>query len=93
MLRAAQSRRVTFRVDRPGDVIEILRSAGLEAARDSEAVVLRGAAADRAAPDVAAINFMLVEAGIRVSGLEVKEPSLDQIFHEKVEAAALPLAA
>lgn len=92
-LRAAQSRRITLRVDRPRDVVEILRAAGLEGAEDEGAVILRGAAADRAAPEIAAINFMLVEAGIRVSGLEVKEPSLEQIFHDEVEAASLPLAA
>jgi ABC-2 type transport system ATP-binding protein len=92
-LRQSQSRRITIAVDRPGAVVEMLRSAEIAASVHAGAVLIEGRDAERAAPDVPAINFMLVEAGIRVSGIEVKEPSLERIFHDTLEAAALPLAA
>jgi ABC-2 type transport system ATP-binding protein len=89
-LRDPGARRLAFTVDRPDSVLEILAPTGLGAARDgSDRVVI-----DRASPDdVAAINFMLVEQGIRVSGIELREPSLEQIFHDTVERADLRLAA
>jgi hypothetical protein len=38
------------------------------------------ASAEAAARDVASINFMMVERGIAVSGIEVAEASLEDIF-------------
>jgi ABC-2 type transport system ATP-binding protein len=92
-LRQAQSRRIALAVDRPGAVVEMLRAAEIGATARDGMVLIEGPDAERAAPDVPAINFMLVEAGIRVSGIEVKAPSLEEIFHDTLEAAALPLAA
>jgi ABC-2 type transport system ATP-binding protein len=92
-LRGAASRRIALAVDRPEAVVEMLRSADIASTSGLGLVLIEGRDAEIAAPDVPAINFMLVEAGIRVSGIEVRQPSLEQIFHDRVEAAALPLAA
>ncbi|HEX8307578.1 MAG TPA: ABC transporter ATP-binding protein [Allosphingosinicella sp.] len=82
--------RLAFTVDRPDAVLEMLKPTGLGAVRHGADQVL----VERTAPsDVAAINFMLVEQGIRVSGIEVREPSLEQVFHDTVEQADLLLAA
>ncbi|HEX8468176.1 MAG TPA: ABC transporter ATP-binding protein [Allosphingosinicella sp.] len=82
--------RVALTVDRPDDVVEMLAATGLGAARHGADQVLM----DRPEPvDIAAINFMLVERGVRVFGIEVREPSLEQIFHDSVEQADLLLAA
>jgi ABC-type uncharacterized transport system ATPase subunit len=82
--------RLAFTVDRPDAVVEMLRLAGFGAARDGRDQVL----IERSEPaDAAAINLLLVERGVRVSGIEVREPSLEQIFHHTVEQADLLLAA
>jgi ABC-2 type transport system ATP-binding protein len=92
-LRSAQSKRIALTVDRPQEVIAALAAMNLEAAQDGGRVLLAGRSADAAAPELATINFMLVEAGIRVSGIELREPSLEQMFHDTIAADSLPLAA
>jgi ABC-2 type transport system ATP-binding protein len=91
-LRRARSRRIVLTVDKPDAVVRLLAAINVEACRQADEVVVEGASADAAAGDVADINFMLVEAGIRVSGIEVREPSLEQLFHDTI-AAPSPLAA
>jgi ABC-2 type transport system ATP-binding protein len=89
-MRDPGARRLALTVDRPDAVVELLRPTGLGPARQGSDQVL----IDRPPPaDIAAINFMLVEQGIKVSGIEVREPSLEQIFHETIEQADLLLAA
>ncbi|HEX9946521.1 MAG TPA: ABC transporter ATP-binding protein [Allosphingosinicella sp.] len=91
-LKIGRSKRIVFDVDRPEPVVEMLRDAGLAArAGGAGRVLIEPASVDSA--DVAAINFMLVELGIRVFGIEVSEPSLEQIFHDTIEQADLLLAA
>jgi ABC-2 type transport system ATP-binding protein len=91
-LKSGRSKRIVFSVDRPEPVIEMLRDTGLAARLDGAGrVLIDPASADTA--DVAAVNFMLVELGIRVSGIEVREPSLEQIFHDTIGQADLLLAA
>jgi ABC-2 type transport system ATP-binding protein len=91
-LKGGRSKRIVFTVDRPEAVVAMLGEAGLAAGPDgSGRVLIDPASVDDA--DVAAINFMLVELGIRVSGIEVREPSLEQIFHDTIEQADLLLAA
>jgi ABC-type multidrug transport system ATPase subunit len=89
-MRDGRAGRLAFTVDRPEAVVEMLSPTGLGAARHGTDQVL----IDRAqAADIAAINFMLVEQGIRVSGIEVREISLEQIFHDTIEQADLLVAA
>lgn len=89
-MRGTRAGRLAFTVDRPDAVLEMLKPTGLGAVRQGPDRVL----VDRApAADIAAINFMLVEQGVRVSGIEVSEISLEQIFHDTIEQADLLLAA
>ncbi|MFL6843499.1 MAG: ABC transporter ATP-binding protein [Allosphingosinicella sp.] len=79
---------VAFTVDRPDAVVELLRPTGLATARDDDRVLV-----DTPEADIAPINFMLVELGIRVSRIELRRPSLEQIFHDRIEQADRLLAA
>jgi ABC-2 type transport system ATP-binding protein len=89
-MRDSRGGRLAFTVDRPDAVLEMLGPTGFGAVRHGSDQVL----IDRPRPaDIAAINFMLVEQGIRVFGIEVREPSLEQIFHDSIEQADLLLAA
>ncbi|HEX8124080.1 MAG TPA: ABC transporter ATP-binding protein [Allosphingosinicella sp.] len=89
-MRGSSAGRLVLTVDRPDCVVEMIRPTGLAAARHGADQVL----IDRASPeDAPAINFMLVEQGIRVSGIELREPSLEQIFHDTIERADLLEAA
>jgi ABC-2 type transport system ATP-binding protein len=90
VLRDARSGRLAFTVDRPEAVLEILKPTGLGAALNGPGEVLIESAPPA---DIAAINFMLVEQGVRVSGIELREPSLEQIFHDTIEQADLLIAA
>jgi ABC-2 type transport system ATP-binding protein len=92
-LRHAQTPRIALTVDRPEPVVAMLQAMQIDAARRGEQVLIEGRSAEAAAPDIAEINSLLVKAGVRVSGIEVREPTLEQIFHETIERAALPLAA
>jgi ABC-type multidrug transport system ATPase subunit len=86
-LKSGQSKRVAFRVDRPGALVALLAGMGIEAevAADGR-VAVAGPAADRAARDVARINACMVERGLAVSGIEVAEPSLEEIFMTAIAA-------
>ncbi len=80
-LKARQTRSVRFRVDKPGTLVALLASIGIGAAIEGAGLVrVAEASAEAAARDVAAINFMMVERGIAVSGIEVAEASLEDIF-------------
>jgi ABC-2 type transport system ATP-binding protein len=89
-MRDARDSRLVLTVDRPDSVLEILAPAGLGAVRGGADQVLVERVPEA---DVAAINFMLVERGVRVSGIEVREASLEQIVHDTIEQADLRLAA
>jgi ABC-2 type transport system ATP-binding protein len=89
-MRDSAAGRLVLTVDRPDAVVEILGPTGLGAARNGADQVLVDWTS---AADAAAINFMLVEQGVRVSGIEIRKPSLEQIFHETVERADLRVAA
>lgn len=98
-LRETQAKTVRMKVDRPGETIGLLRTMNIDAALQAQDwVLVAPASAALAASEIAAINFMLVEHGIRVSGLEVTEPSLEEIFvrtigaGRELPAAPLPLA-
>jgi ABC-2 type transport system ATP-binding protein len=98
-LKARQTRSVRFRVDKPGMLLTLLGSIGIDAAIEGPGLVrVAETSSEAAARDVATINFMMVERGIAVSGIEVAEPSLEDIFVRTVSApapagAALKLAA
>lgn len=98
-LKARQTRSVRFRVDKPGMLLTLLASMGIEAVIEGAGLVrIADASSEAAARDVAAINFLMVERGIRVSGIQVAEPTLEDIFVRTTSApapadAALKLAA
>lgn len=80
-LKAEQSRNVRFRVTRPATLVGLLAGIGIEAALEGEGVVrVAPHCADAAARDIVRINVMMVEKGIGVLGIEVAEPSLEDIF-------------
>jgi ABC-type multidrug transport system ATPase subunit len=89
-MREARAGRLVLTVDRPDAVIEMLGPTGLGAARHGAGQV---AVDPVSSADAAAINFMLVEQGVRVSGIETLEPTLEQVFHDIVEQADLLQAA
>jgi ABC-2 type transport system ATP-binding protein len=97
-LKARRSKRVVLTVDRPAAVIELLAAIGLQArAEGRNRVRIGDGSAETAAREIATINFLLVEKGVRVSGIQVCEPSLEDIFHDAIEPAgaaapALPFA-
>ena len=80
-LRAGQTKTVRLKVDRIDDARGLLGSMGFGSAlHDRHSLQVNAACADAAARDIAAINAKLVEQGVRVFGLEVSEPSLEDIF-------------
>jgi lantibiotic transport system ATP-binding protein len=89
-MRGPDTAKLVLTVDRPADVVEMLGPTGLGAAANGAGQVLVDPVS-RA--DAAAINFMLVEQGIRVSGIETSEASLEQVFHDTIEQADLLQAA
>ncbi|HEX8482700.1 MAG TPA: ATP-binding cassette domain-containing protein [Allosphingosinicella sp.] len=91
-LKGGRGRSVAFSVDRPEAVVAMLRPTGLRATRAGPArVSVEGSSFEGG--DIAAINFMLVEQGIRVSAIDVREPTLEQLFHDTIEQADLLAAA
>jgi len=85
-LRESQTKTVRLKVDRPGETIKLLRKMGIEAThQDQDRLLVTPASSEAAARDIATINRMLVEWGVRVSGLEVLEPSLEDIFVRTIE--------
>ncbi len=86
-LRARQTKTVRLKVDRPAEAIALLGTMGIDAAqRDQDQVLVAPGSSEAAARDIATINFILVEQGIRVCGLEVLEPSLEDIFVRTIAA-------
>jgi ABC-type multidrug transport system ATPase subunit len=86
-LKAGRAKRVAFRVDRPLVLVELLADMGIQAVVGADGrVAAAGANADRAARDVARINARMVERGLAVSGIEVAEPSLEEIFMTAIAA-------
>lgn len=80
-LRAQQTKTVKLKVDRVLDAIGLLGSMGFSSAlQDQHSLQVNAGCADAAARDIAAINLKLVEQGISVFGLEVSEPTLEDIF-------------
>ena len=93
-LRLAQAKTVRLKVDRPDDTLALLRSMDIAASRQgTDEVVIDPSCAAVAASEIAVINFLLVERGIRVSGLEVREPSLEEIFIRTIGSGFAPAAA
>lgn len=80
-LRAGQTKTVRLKVDRIEEARGLLGSMGFGSAlHDRHSLLVDATCADAAARDIAAINVKLVEQGIKVFGLEVSEPSLEDIF-------------
>ena len=96
-LKAGRARSVRFKVDRPDALVALLAASGIDGRIDPAGnVVVAGPSAEAAARDVAALNFLMVEQGLAVSGIEVVEPSLEDIFMavvsaDKAEADLIPL--
>jgi len=80
-LREGARKRVSITVRQPGRLVALLAESGIEAAEAGGGrVAIADVSAPRAARDIAAINFMMVEHGIEVLGIEVAEPSLEDFF-------------
>ena len=80
-LKARRATAVRFEVDRPGALVALLGGMGLKARAGTDGTVTVAAdAAERAAREVAEINFCMVEQGLKVRGIAVREPSLEEIF-------------
>ncbi|HEY0026801.1 MAG TPA: ABC transporter ATP-binding protein [Allosphingosinicella sp.] len=85
-LRARQTKTVRLKVDRPSDTIALLRTVGIVSTlHEQDYVLVTSTSSEAAAREMPAINFMLVEHGIRVSALEVEQPSLEDIFLRTVD--------
>jgi ABC-2 type transport system ATP-binding protein len=88
-LKAAQRRRVTFRVRQPERLVRLLGECGIEAAIEAPATVrVADRCAEAAAADISAINFLMVERGIEVLGISVAEPSLEDYFVQALRGEA-----
>ena len=86
-LKAKQAKRVAFRVDRPPLLVALLAEMGIAASVEAPGLVAVAAgSAEAAARQVAQINFCMVERGLAVSGIQVAEPSLEDIFMTAVAA-------
>jgi ABC-2 type transport system ATP-binding protein len=93
-LKAAQARRVTIRTRQPDRLVALLAAAGIGCGvAPPDRVVVDDASAEAAARDIAAINFLMVEQGIEVLGIEVAEPSLEDVFLRGAGRAAAANAA
>ena len=80
-LKAGRARTVRFQVDRPEALVALLAESGIDGRIERPGwVAVTGGSAEAAARDVAAINFLMVEQGLAVSGIEVAKPSLEEIF-------------
>ena len=86
-LKAKQAKRVAFRVDRPGVLVALLAEMGIAARIQAPGLVaVAPCSAEAAARQVAQINFCMVERGLAVGGIQVAEPSLEDIFMTAVAA-------
>ena len=78
-LKGQQRKTVRLTVDRPEAVRLLLATMGIEARAEQENVVrVADGSADLAAREIATINFVMVENGIMVSGIDVSEPCLEE---------------
>ena len=90
-LKAALPKRVTFKVRQPERLVALLGEAGIGASVAApQTVIVAAESADAAARDIAAINFLMVESGIHVLGIEVTEPSLEDFFVHQSRRARPP---
>jgi ABC-2 type transport system ATP-binding protein len=94
-LKAASPKRVTIKVREPEQLVALLAEAGIDASVAApQSVIVADRSSDAAAADIAAINFLMVERGFHVLGIEVAEPSLENFFvQESRRAASVALAA
>ncbi|HEY0112083.1 MAG TPA: ATP-binding cassette domain-containing protein [Allosphingosinicella sp.] len=98
-LKAQGRRRVVLTVDRTDLALGVLREKGIHGiAAGRDRIVIKGPSAEAASREIASINALLVTLGVQVSGVEVREPTLEEIFHRAIEEAGgsetpLPLAA
>lgn len=88
-LKREEGRQVTFRVDRPQQLMSILAESGIASApgEGPGEVQVAPAVGNRAADAVPQITFLMVEAGIAVHAVEVREPCLDAIFRRLTHAS------
>jgi ABC-2 type transport system ATP-binding protein len=87
-LKAASPKRVTFTVRQPEQLVALLGEAGIAASVAApHSVVVAEGSAQAAARDIPAINFLMVERGIHVLGIEVAEPSLEDFFVQQSRRA------
>jgi ABC-2 type transport system ATP-binding protein len=98
-LKAQQRKTVRLTVDRPEAVRSLLAGMGIETRAERGNVVrVADVSADLAAREIATINFVMVENGIMVSGIDVSEPCLEETIMGAISnavssgASAMPLA-
>ncbi|MDZ4308085.1 ABC transporter ATP-binding protein [Allopontixanthobacter sp.] len=90
-LRSIQTKTVRLKVDRTDEAIGLLGAMGFGSARHGQhSLQVDASCAEGAARDLAAINVKLVERGIKVFGLEVSEPSLEDIFLGTIAGVPVP---
>ena len=86
-LRRAARKRVSIKVRQPARLVGLLAEAGIVAAESGGGTVtVSASSAERAALEIAEINFLMVERGIHVLGIEVAEPSLEDFFVDSLSA-------
>ncbi len=90
-LRADQTKTVRLKVDRIDEAKGLLATMGYGSTlHDRHSLQVNASCAEGAARDLAAINVKLVERGIKVFGLEVSEPSLEDIFLGTIAGVPIP---
>ncbi len=92
-LKAGLAPEVRLKVSRPADVLALLAGMGIKAADESEGeIVVDPGSSALAAREIATVNFILVENGIRVSGIAVRQPSLEDIFLRSIDGGGIATA-
>ena len=87
-LREGARKRVSLKVRQPERLLALLTEIGIGASETGGGTVaISDSSSARAARDISAINFMMVERGIEVLGIEVAEPSLEDFFVASLTAA------
>ena len=95
-LKGKLSKRVTIKVSDPSELLNLLTEVGWSGSLEAPGVVrMADASADAAAREISALNFLMVERGIEVLGIEVAEPSLEELFIRQLrlpepEGAGIP---
>ena len=86
-LREGARKRVSIKVRQPARLVALLAESGIAASDGGGGTVaVAPSSAERAARDIAAINFLMVERGIEVLGIEVAEPSLEDFFVDSLSS-------